>query len=319
MNPDSSAAARTYTFRDVTVCVMCGGTAFKSLGRRLDRSQGGRPRRKVGISVAVVRCQTCGLIFPQPLPIPATLSQHYGLSPEEYWSAERVAFTEPMFQQEIATALEILGRSAEGLSALDVGSGLGSTLRALQDAGFDATGIEPSPTFRAAAIERMGVDPARIIEASFDDPTTLDELKNRVAPGGFDFITFGAVLEHVIDPGAAIEGALNVLGEGGVVHAEVPSARWLMSRLFNAYYTLRGTDFVTHLSPMHPPFHLYEFTMNAFERHGRNHGYRVVRHSRMAGDTFVPGPLDGIARRLMQATGTGLQLTVWLQKGNAPR
>ncbi len=315
MDPTSALPERAYTFREVTRCVMCDATDFMSIGRRLDRSQGGRPRRKTGIAVSVQRCQSCGLIFAQPLPIPFTLSQHYDLPAEEYWSAERVASSKPTFQNEIASALALLGQpSANGLSALDIGAGFGATLRSLQAAGFDATGIEPSDTFRAAAIERLGIDPGRIVQGSIEDPATLDGFVESMPDNGFDFITFGAVLEHLIDPGAAIELALAWLAPGGLIHVEVPSARWLMSRVFNFYYTLRGTDFVTHLSPMHPPYHLYEFTVDCFERHGRTHGYRVARHDTMVGDTFVPWPIAPIARTLMRGTGTGLQLTIWLKR-----
>jgi SAM-dependent methyltransferase len=311
----AAAEERVYAFREVRTCVMCGGSAFRPLGRRLDRSQGARPRRKTGLSVSVQRCQTCGLIFPQPLPVPQTLAQHYDLPADEYWSAERVAGAGPTFASEVSTTLELLGRTdSSGLTALDIGAGFGATLRALGEAGFDAVGVEPSPAFRRTAIEQLGVESERIVLASIEDEASLQALHPLIPEGGFDLISFGAVLEHLVDPGSALLRALEWLAPDGVLHIEVPSARWLMSRLFNLYFTLRGTDFVTHLSPMHSPYHLYEFTLDSFARHGKTHGYEIVRHSRMVGDTFVPWPLDPFAKGLMRATGTGLQLTVWLRK-----
>ncbi len=76
----------------------------------------------------------------------------------------------------------------------------------------------------------------------------------------FDFITFGAVLEHLYSPSLALSRALGWLRPGGIIQAEVPSSDHLLSKLLNFYFRLRGTNYVTHLSPMHPPFHLYEFS-----------------------------------------------------------
>jgi len=48
----------------------------------------------------------------------------------------------------------------------------------------------------------------------------------------------------------------------GIMHIEVPSSDWLIARLLNFYYKIRGLDYVTNISPMHEPFHLYEFALN---------------------------------------------------------
>jgi hypothetical protein len=97
------------------------------------------------------------------------------------------------------------------------------------------------------------------------------------------------------------------------VQAEVPSSDWLTSRLVNLAYRAQGLDYVTNLSPMHPPFHLYEFTPRSFEAHAQRNGHTVALVQPMAGaDTFLPGP-DRLWRRLMLRTGTGMQLGVWLR------
>ena len=49
-----------------------------------------------------------------------------------------------------------------------------------------------------------------------------------------------------------------------------------MSRALNAVYRLQGLDYVTNLSPMHPPFHLYEFTAASFRRYAERNGHRIV-------------------------------------------
>jgi hypothetical protein len=58
------------------------------------------------------------------------------------------------------------------------------------------------------------------------------------------------------------------LAPNGQIYAEVPSARWLIGRMLNLAYRVRGIDYVTNLSPMHSPYHLYEFELKSFQRHG---------------------------------------------------
>ena len=71
---------------------------------------------------------------------------------------------------------------------------------------------------------------------------------------------------------------------------------------------------MTNLSPMHPPYHLYEFTALAFRRHAVRAGYVVVADEILSSSpTYLPTPFDAIATRLMNATGTNMQLQVWLR------
>ena len=77
----------TYTFREVFHCNMCGKETGnnKVLGQRLNKSQGLKPKTKTGLSVSVVKCNNCELIYPNPFPIPLNIQDHYGVPPEDYW------------------------------------------------------------------------------------------------------------------------------------------------------------------------------------------------------------------------------------------
>src|SRR5688572_15330980 len=186
-----------YEFRPIAACNMCGSADFKLLGMRLSASQGFNPAKAEGIAVPVKRCRSCGLIFADPLPVPDSLDDHYGLPAESYWSNEsHWHWTPAYFYKEIEDAKQLLDFKP-GMTALDIGVGLGKAMRSLAHAGFDAWGIEPIPVFREKAIEKMGLDPARVIHAAAET-AEFDE-------AGFDFITFGAVLEHLYDPAAALD------------------------------------------------------------------------------------------------------------------
>ncbi len=289
---------RSYSFRMVTECDMCGATRFRLLGLRMDGRQGMRPKAAQGIAVSIKQCEDCGLIFADPQPIPEALSDHYGIPPEEYWATENLDPPPDYMAQEIATAKRLLNFQP-GMKALDVGAGLGKGMRALTAAGFDTWGLEPSEPFYQRALRN--VPPDRLRMAPVEDSDFAAE--------SFDFITFGAVLEHLYSPRQALDRAMAWLKPGGIVHAEVPSADYLVSKLFNGYFRLRGTNFVTHLSPMHPPFHLFEFTPKSFGR------YRIAELHHLVCDILnIPQALHGPLKWWMSRTDSGMEITVYLTK-----
>jgi hypothetical protein len=176
---------------------------------------------------------------------------------------------------------------------------------ALEQSGFETWGLEPSLSFRNRAVS-AGVTSGRL---------ALSPVEQADYPAStFDFVTFSAVLEHLHDPAACLTRALEWTTADGLIHLEVPSANWLMARLVNRAYRLRGLDYVTNLSPMHPPFHLYEFTLESFGSHVQNIlGFELIAHRVHVCDTFLPRPMQGIATRIMERSHTGMQLEVWLR------
>lgn len=153
----------------------------------------------------------------------------------------------------------------------------------------------------------MGIDPAKLKLA------TVEEAK--FPASSFDFITFGAVLEHVYDPATAIQRALTWLKPSGVIQIEVPSSDHLMPTFINAYFRLKGTNYVTNLSPMHSPFHLYEFTRKSFMEHGARVGYTICNsYIEVASIRHVPAFAKPLLHHWMAKTRRGQQLTVWLRK-----
>ncbi len=289
-----------YAFNPVTNCAMCGSSGFKLLGMRLNGRQGLNPRKADGIAVSVKRCKSCGLVFADPQPVPRNLSDHYGTPPEGYWKPTAFQWNPNYFARDINEAKRLLGFTP-GMKALDIGVGLGKAMKSLSHAGFDSWGIEPSAPFRTKAIEMMGLDGDRVQLAPMEQA--------EYPPQSFDFITFGAVLEHFYDPRAALDRAIGWLRPGGIIQAEVPSSDHLMSKLLNLYFRLRGTNYVTNISPMHPPFHLYEFTLESFAN------YEVASHWRRVCSIYhVPKFLHPPLRWWMERTGTGMQLTVFLRR-----
>jgi SAM-dependent methyltransferase len=239
------------------------------------------------------------------MPLPHAIEDLYGVAPAEYWPAEYFQAAPGYLDGQCTIALELLG-GREGLTALDVGAGIGKGVLAMERHGFRAVGLEPSPEFCRWALERMGLRADQMLQGTVEAAD--------FAAGSFDYVNFSAVLEHVRDPRRALGRALEWTRPGGIVHAEVPSARWLLGRSLNTWYRMTGQDFVTNTSPMHPPYHLYEFTLRSFEAAASSLSCRLDRHEVWRGDVVGPRPLRSILGRLMDATGTGMQLAVWLRR-----
>jgi len=295
-----------YSFRSVPSCNMCGAGQehLRPLGMRLNQSQGFNPKRLTGIAVGVRKCAMCGLVFSDPQPIPERFNDHYG-DAGDYWQDEYFADDPSYFEREIAGARSVLP-ACDKPTALDIGAGIGKAMQALAAAGFDTYGLEPSAAFRDIALKR-GLDPQRLILSGIEEAS--------YPPETFDFVTFGAVLEHLIDPAAALTRALEWLKPSGIVQVEVPSSKYLIARLTNLYFRLRGTNYVTNISPMHSPFHYFEFGLRSFELHGQRAGYGVARHDYGVGEVLhFPKIMHAPLRWYMARTDTGMQLTVYLRK-----
>jgi 2-polyprenyl-3-methyl-5-hydroxy-6-metoxy-1,4-benzoquinol methylase len=296
-----------YQFKLANTCNMCGSevSSHKFLGRRLNGSQGKNPSKKIGITTSILKCDTCGLIYPNPLPIPIDIQDHYGIPPESYWKESNFNF-ELNFFSPVIDRVKSIRPLERGSKILDIGVGLGQAMKSMESLGFDVHGIEPSVPFYERAINKMGVSPDKLSLKTVEEAEYPDDF--------FDFITFGAVLEHLYDPSEAISKAIKWLKPGGIIHIEVPSSEWLTHKIFNFYYKIRGLDFVANLSPMHEPYHLYEFNLKSFRIHGEKNGYRVARYDFYVCETFLPKKLDFIIKPYMRKKDKGMQLCVYLQK-----
>ncbi len=299
---------KRYFFEEVVACEMCGDDSFKHKikGFRLNKSIGLSPKKRDGIAVAVKKCSNCALLYSSPQPIPFDIQDHYGIPPESYWRGEYFKWDREYFKNEISKAKKLLDFK-DGMKALDIGAGLGKGMLSLSHAGFDAYGFEPSKPFFERALSEMKIDSQRLKLGMIEDM----EYEN----SQFDFITFSAVFEHLYHPAQSLEKALRWLKPGGVIHIEVPSSKHLIAKFFNFYYRLRGTNFVTNLSPMHEPFHMYEFGFKSFTELGKKLQFQLVDHTYHVCE--IPSmlrPFHFLLRSYMKRTNSGMQLEVWLKK-----
>lgn len=296
-----------YEFNYIEKCNLCGSLTdkHKILGKRLNQSQGKNPKNKTGISTTICKCNNCGLIYSNPQPIPLNLQAHYGIPPENYWKNEVFTINDN-YRKGVIERLKNLIDFREGMKFLDIGAGLGKAMIVLSKAGFDAYGFEPSRLFYEKAIEQMGVNPEKLKLGMIEDVEYPEDY--------FDFISFGAVLEHLYDPSDSIIKAMKWLKPKGVIHIEVPSSDWFVNKIINLYYQVRGTDYVANTSPMHSPFHLYEFGLKSFTKHAQLNSYEIAFYEFYVCQTYMPKIVDYFIKPYMKSTNKGMQLCVWLRK-----
>lgn len=294
-----------YNFRYVEQCSFCKSTDFKILGKRLNSSQGLRPHKKTGVTTTIVKCNKCDLIFSNPQPIPHDINDHYGVPPENYWKPEYFNVQEN-YMDELIIWMNSIQKIEKGAKILDIGAGLGKAMIAFEKKGYDVYGIEPSKPFYDRAVEKMGVKKEKLKLSMIEDC----EFESNT----FDVIIFTAVLEHLYEPAEIINKVMGWLKPNGLLFIEVPSSDWVTNKLINFIYRIRGKDYVANLSPMHEPYHLYEFSKKNFEFHSKENNYEIADCQYYVCQTFLPSVLDPLLKWYMKKTNTGLELAIWLKK-----
>lgn len=294
-----------YHFQPNVACNMCSSSNLRVLGKRLNKSQGYNPHKKEGITVSVMKCNSCGLRFANPIPIPLKFEDHYNVEVDSYFEQTLKNYTENSFKEEIEYFKSNYPKLSP-LRSLDIGAGLGRVMKSMEREGLLAYGIEPSKSFHQYAVDSMGIPKDRLRLATVENA----EFENNF----FDWITFSAVFEHLYDPNAALTKALSWLKPGGLIYIGVPNAYTLNQMIINTMYKIRRLDYVSNISPMHAPFHIYEFTRDSFAKNSKLNGYEVLNISGVTYKTYLPTIFDPILKPLIRLTKTDMNLMVWIRK-----
>ncbi len=224
-------------------CNCCGSTYYRLSLRGFDQ--------RVGIltEFQLYECQKCHLVSLQPQPNSAQLAQHY---PDWLWQNE-------IGQQEISRAkfkpvFDLLNRRqpAHG-TLLDVGCGPGDFIAQAQQAGWQAYGIEVSPS-------QVKFAQGRGLSVSL-----CEDFMMYTSDIHFRAIVFNHVLEHVPSPKGYLMQGFRMLSPGGILVIAVPNYACLSRRIFRQYWT--------HLDL---PRHIFQYTPQTLSRLIRSARGRVL-------------------------------------------
>ena len=200
---------------------------------------------------ALERCTSCGTaVTLAPAPPQAHEEGAYGGGTPR--GARLAAPLLRAFDRRRLTFLERAGGRLPG-RLLDIGAGRGRFVAQARAAGWDADGIEPS----LRGVEGARARGVELRQAGIDDAG--------VAPGSLDAAALWHVLEHLDDPGAALERIAGWLRPGGLLIVGVPNLASIQARAGGARWY--------HLDV---PRHRTHFTVKGLHALLRRHGLEPV-------------------------------------------
>lgn len=207
---------------------------------------------RYGVALAdIVRCVSCGHMQTEPMPSGAALSEAYGEAGSDDYILEESG------QRATASAiLERIEAHAAPGGLVDIGCWVGFFLDEAGRRGWRGTGIEPSAFASRYAQEELGltVIHAELMEADLPE-----------ASAGAVFL--GDVIEHLPDPGRALERIHSALEPDGVVALALPDAGSRVARLLRRRWW----------SVL--PTHVQYFTRGSITRLLERHGFDPVEIS----------------------------------------
>ncbi|MFA5785916.1 MAG: class I SAM-dependent methyltransferase [Actinomycetota bacterium] len=272
------------------VCPVCGGRTaedrFRIHGAATEAGVDPRAFRPTsdlyGTTTArVVRCLACGHgSLAQAPPADATATAYAE-------AADSVSLREEGGQIETACrALALVERHVRPGHVCDLGCWTGSFLVAARRRGWEPVGIEPSMWAVARARER-GLD----VRAT-------DLAHHGLEPGRFRLVALCDILEHLVDPGAALDIAAELLHPDGCVYLTVPDAGSVTARLM-------GRRWWSVL-----PMHVQYFTRASIVRLLGDHGFRVLHlgtHAKVFSTRYYSERLGGYSKTLAGASAAVLE------------
>ncbi len=147
-------------------------------------------------------------------------------------------------------------------SLLDVGCHFGAFGAAMKRRGVETVwGVEPISDSAKIASDRLD----HVINDYFHPEQLPDAF--------FDVVTFNDVLEHMVDPIAALRDLIPKLKPGGVVIASIPNLR----NFDNLVHILRDKDFRYERNGVRDSTHLRFYTKKSIPRLFEASGYTVSR------------------------------------------
>jgi len=209
----------------------------------------------LGAHDEILECPRCGLMSSRPTMTEGEVLDHYRASEDPAYFDEENAR-----QRSFEWVLEqIAAYTVGGRRLLEIGSHAGLFLHVAEQSGWAATGIEPSEWAVAAGRARYNVD---LREG------TLESL--RFDSSDFDTCVMLDVLEHLVDPLAALRHLRSGLGDQGLLAFTTVNAR-------SPFALMVGSRW-----PALSRAHLHYFTPTAITTLLRRSGFRIVQWTPVA-------------------------------------
>ena len=253
-------------------CNICGSEKTVFLGKRPS------PDSNPELETSIVKCQECGLIYPNPMPVQeyADIQNNFA-NPKDYFSQDTVKKTG--FFKNVLREIKCF-KPKKG-RILDVGCGRGEFLYAAKEEGWDAVGTDISETFVKYAKEKYDVKAiaGNLARAGLEEES-------------FDVVCLISVIQYVQDPKATLGVIRRLLKKDGILYIEATNEDALIFKVANLFKSVRsGKKITTHLSPLFPSFQLYGFDKKSLENALKINGFKIssIKISGLTGGGSVKG------------------------------
>jgi SAM-dependent methyltransferase len=206
-------------------CVNCGSTPAQDAVLTTTRVK--HRGTFFGEPLTIVVCRECGLVFQNPHPTTTALGYFYEREcyagkttvAKREQSEEKARLMEPMY----AWLCERLP-AFSSWDVVDIGSGYGHWLNLFERSNH-LVGIESSTQAAACANEWYGIDTLNV-----------DFMSSDLEPGSADLVTGLAMIEHLLDPLAALVGMNRLVRDDGFLFLFTPDVAGMVLRLGVAKY-----------------------------------------------------------------------------------
>lgn len=268
-------------------CGICGEAQVERIGE-FDRHQAALP---------TVACRTCGLVRHQQIPTAEELAEFYAREYRQSYhgeatpSARRILRAWRNGERLYKLLYPYLPRSGR---VVEIGAGIGCTVKVLQNAGYAARGLEPHEGFCHYGREQLR---SPLVHASLDQ-LPPDE--------SWDAALLVHVIEHLRDPVDALRRIRAALRPEGLLYVECPNLAGPFAVAKNLFHQA----------------HIYNFTPTTLRGAAARAGFDVeaeLSTQRCGNLAFVlrrtehPTPLSIDTLKLgYQETQEGLRRARWL-------
>ncbi|MEI8076029.1 MAG: class I SAM-dependent methyltransferase [Bacteroidota bacterium] len=223
----------------------------------------------------VWHCAQCSFRFTQNIPIASKIGPYYQSANYVSHSDTQEGFIHRAYHLVRNYTLKVkrqLIQNATGKQTgalLDVGAGTGAFSKAMKEAGWKVTGLEPDDTARKNALEINGLE--------LISPDNLYHLP----AANFDAITMWHVLEHVHDLHGYLEKFHTILKQEGKLVIAVPNYTSYDAKVYQQFWAAYDV-----------PRHLYHFSPHSMAQLAASKGFRIASVKPMWFDSFYVAMLS---------------------------
>ncbi|MCH2209846.1 MAG: class I SAM-dependent methyltransferase [Fuerstiella sp.] len=187
-----------------TPCDLCNQNTFDRIA---DCDRNNRP-------LDTVICTNCGLVRHATVPSDSDLARFYSGSYRQEYNGEKTPGPRRVMRAWLngeRICRQISSAIPAGGKVLEIGAGIGCTVKVFEQAGFRAEGIDPGGEFLTYSRERLQ---ARVNTCSLDDLPATPQ---------FDAVLLVHVIEHLRSPLKSLRHIARLLKPSGLLYIECPN------------------------------------------------------------------------------------------------